>query len=292
MAEGITIQIVAGLTKDASTVNASGRVQHIITEKESKTFGIGDSALKAAIAKYFGKAPNDAYLHSPTPGNDLYKAYNWPQIQTVLVVKSATITGITSEPVVIAKTNLNNKSTKKGTFDAKISDKVSNSVENSWSQSDSIDVGQKFKYEVEFLGSGGGGETSFSYSQEWGIENKEKKEITVGSSQGVTIELDPGQSVEAQLTASRGVMKVRIVYQASLIGSTAINYNPPFNGHHFYSLDIVAIMQTSGLPCTKEITEDIEVGYFANAKVELMDSEGALKKSFSAQDQYGHSLQH
>jgi len=99
---GIDISIKAGSDAATSSVSASGSEQHIITDKERTTFGIQDEGLKDAVDKYFGKRPNDAYLHSPTPWDDLYKTYGWPEVQTVLVVQSATIREITSEPVIVA----------------------------------------------------------------------------------------------------------------------------------------------------------------------------------------------
>lgn len=281
---GIEISIRAGLDAATSSVNASGSVQHIITDKERTTFGIQDGDLKNAVGKYFGKNPNDAYLHSPTPWNDLYKTYGWEQVQTVLVVKSATITGITSEPVMIATRNFTNNSSKRATFDAAISDQVTNTTESNWSQTDTIEVGQKFTYNVSFLGAGGGGETSMSYSHAWGQGGSESQSITVGSQSGVHIDLDPGESVEAQLTASRGVMKVRIVFQAHLIGSTAINYNPTFKDHHFWALGINGVMQAGGLIATRDYTEDMEIGYYSNSKIVLKDAADKMVAAFSAAD--------
>ncbi len=279
---GIEISIKAGADASTSSVSASGSVQHIITDKERKTFGIQDSGLKSAVEKYFGKKPNDAYLHSPTPWDDLYKTYGWDEVQTILDVKSAKITGITSEPVIVATKKFVNSSTKKATFDASISDQVTNTTESNWSQTDTIEVGQKFTYNVSFLGAGGGGETSMSYSHSWGQGGSESKSITVGSSSGVSVELGPGESVEAVLTASRGVMKVRIVYLAHLAGDTAVNYNPTYEGHHFWALPITGVMCSASLSSTREFTEDIEIGYYSNAKIELRDPAGQLKATFLA----------
>ncbi|MGB9426497.1 MAG: hypothetical protein WCB09_08645, partial [Methylocella sp.] len=141
---GIEVSIKAGADAATSSVNASGSVQHIITDTERKTFGIQDAGLKNAVGKFFGKEPNDAYLHSDTPWGDLYKTYGWPEVQTVLVVESATIRGITSEPVIVATKTFTNKSKVKATFNAGISDQVSNTSTSSWSQTDTITVGQKF----------------------------------------------------------------------------------------------------------------------------------------------------
>jgi hypothetical protein len=281
---GISISIRAGANAATSSVDASGSVQHIITDTEVGTFGIQDGNLKNAVGKYFGKNPNDAYLHSPTPWNDLYKTYNWPQIETVLVVQSATITGITSEPVIVATKTFSNNSSRKATFNASISDQVNNTTESNWSQTNTISVEQKFKYNVSFLGAGGGGETTMSYSHSWGQGGSESKSITVGSDAGVSVELAPGESVEAQLTASRGVMKVRIVYKAYLTGLTAINYNPKFKDHHFWALDINGVMGAGGLSTIREFTEDIEIGYYSNSKIELKDPTGQLKAVHFAAD--------
>jgi hypothetical protein len=279
---GIDISIKAGLTTGSSSVNASGSVQHVITDTEVKTFGIQDGDLKNAVGKYFGKNPNDAYLHSDTPWGDLYKKYNWPQVETVLVVDSATITGITSEPVIVGTQVFSNDSKVKGTFNVGISDQVANTSSSTWSKTDSITVGQKFTYKVGFLGTGTGGETSMSYSHTWGESKTESLTVTVGTQSGVSVPLDPGQSVEAQLSASRGVMKIRIVYKAYLIGVTAINYNPTYKDHHFWALDIAEVMAASGISNLKTFTEDLEIGFYSSSKIELKDPSGQVRTAFSA----------
>jgi hypothetical protein len=288
---GITVQIVAGTTASSSSVTASGSVQHIITDKEVQTFGIQDGNLKSAIAKYFGQAPNDAYLHSDTPWGDLYKTYGWPQVQTVLNVVGATVTGITSQPVIVAQQTFKNNSNKRGTFNVGISDTVSNTTESNWSTSNSIDVSQTVSYGISFLGSGGGGSTSMSYSRTWGQGGSQSENVTVGANQGVTVDLDPGESVQALLTASKGVMKVRIVYQASLIGATAINYNPTFKDHHFWGLDLPSILRASNINNALQFTEDIEIGFFANSEVELKNAAGNAVPALKAMAATAEALQ-
>lgn len=279
---GIEISIVAGLDAATSSVKGSGSVQHVITDTEVGTFGVRDAALKNAVGKLFGKNPNDAYLHSDTPWGDLYKTYGWPQVQTVLVVQSATLTGITSQPVIVATKTFSNQSSVKATYNAGITDQVANTTSSNWSTTDSITVGQKISYKATFPGGEVGGETSLSYTHGWGQGGSESTAITVGSQTGVSVTLDPGESVEAQLTASRGVMKVRIVYVAYLTGNTAINYNPTYKDHHFWALDIGSVMSAGGIANSKQFTEDIEVGYYSNAKIVLKDSKGNLQTAFMA----------
>lgn len=284
---GITINITAGSDEATSSVSASGQIRHIITDTERKTFGIEDDGLKTAVDKYFGRRPNDAYLHSPTPWGDLYKTYGWDQVETVLDVKNATITGITSEPVIVSTNTFTNNSSVGGTFNVGITDQVTNTATHTWSETNTIEVSQTISYNIGFLGTGGGGETSMSYQHSWGQETTESKTVTVGSSAGVSVYLEPGQSVEAVLTASRGVLKVRIVYKAHLEGQTAVNYNPPHRDHHFWGLDINAVMNAAGLSRTREFTEDIEVGYYSNVTVEIRDPQGKTITTLPLADRPG-----
>lgn len=277
---GISISIVAGQDQSASSVNASGSVQQVITDTEKTTFRLGDKQLKDAVKAYFGKSPKDAYLHSPTPWNDLYETYNWPQVQRVLVVQSAEILEITSEPVIVKTQEFENNSSQTGLFDVAISDEVSNTTSSNWSTGGELSIAQSFTYGVKFLGAGAEGETSLSYSQSWGVGGQESTSMTVGSTAGVSVELEPGEAVVAKLSASHGTMKVRIRYRAYLIGNTAVNYNPTYKGHHFWSLGIGRVMSAGGLARSVESTEDIEIGYYSNAKVELKDKvTGALKEA-------------
>lgn len=286
---GISIGIVAGHDNASSSVSASGSVQHVITDEEVTTFGIGDKQLKDAVNAYFGKSPNDAYLHSPTPWGDLYKSYNWPQVQMVLVVQSAEIIGITSEPVIVKTQEFTNSSSQQGTFNVAISETVNNTTSTNWSTGGTLSIGEKFTYGVSFLGADAKGETSLTYSQSWAVGGQESKSITVGSTSGVSVVLDPGESVVAELSASRGVMRVRIRYNAYLIGSTAINYNPTYQGHHFWSLGIGGVMASGGISNSIQTTEDIEIGYYSNSKIELKDkATNALKSSIRMADVAGH----
>lgn len=267
--EGFVITIVAGSDKNSSSVKATGRVQEVITDADRKAFNIEDSSLKNAVDKYFGKKPNDAYVKSKTPWGDLYTKYSWNQVERVTEVHSAKIVEITSNPSILSTKTLTNNSSVTATFDASISETVSNTTESNWSEEDSVSVSQSFSYDVSFLGSGGGGETSFEYTHTWGQGGSESQSIDVGSQQGVSVTLEPGQSVVANLNASRGTMKIEIVYKVYLTGTTAINYNPKYKGHHFWDLGISGVMRSGGLSNEILVTETIELGYYSNGEVVL-----------------------
>ncbi|MHB8266477.1 MAG: hypothetical protein ACYDC7_11240 [Acidithiobacillus ferrivorans] len=269
---GINVSLIAGSDESQSSVEISGSMQHVITDEEVETFHLNDEQLKQAVAAYFSKRPNDAYLHSPTPW-DLYKTYNWEQVQVILVPKKATILGITSAPVIVKDQEFVNNSGKKGTFTVGITHSVNNTTSSNWNTGGKLTIGQKISYGLLVKG-----ETSFSYEQSWGIGGQQSQSFTVGSSSGVTVNLDPGEAVLVQLTASQGVMRVRIDYLAYLIGGNAVNYDPiygppgnPDDKHHFWCLPINDVMSAGKIENSMWSTEDIEVGYYSNAKIVLLD---------------------
>ena len=284
---GFNVSIVAGKDKDSSSVKVEGSVQHIITDAERGTFRLNDAQLKDAVQKSFGKRPNDAYLHSSTPWGDLYRRYNWQQTSTVVTAVSGEILDVTSKPVALATKTLENHSSHEATFTANLSETVADTVTSTWNVQRTLSVNQKIKYEIGFLGTGGGGETDISFSQSWGEGGSESKTVTVGSSAGVSVTLKPHQSVEATLTASRGVMKVRLRYGTRLTGYTAINYNPTYKGHHFWALWLPSVMAAAQIPNSVETTEDIELDYYSNGKVEIKD-----KASNETIDSYSLMLAH
>lgn len=266
----IQVTVNAGLDAATSSVQASGNVIHVISDLEKNTFNVNDANLKQLVLKSFGKAPNDAFLHSPTPWGDLYKTYNWPQVQVNLVVKSASILGITSKPQIVNTQKFSNNSSVKGNFNVAITQQVNNTSQSSWSSSDKISVGQKISYSIGFLG----GETSLNYEHSWGQGGSESKSIMLGTSSGVSVTLDPGESILAELSASRGALKVRLVYNAYLTGSCAVNYNPTFKGHHFWALNIGSLLSAGGIANSVEITEDIDIGFFGNSAINIKDGSG------------------
>ena len=105
-----------------------------------------------------------------------------------------------SKPVVLVIKTLENNSNIEATFHADLSESVLDTVTSSWNTQNTISVNQKIKYNIGFLGTGGGGETDISYSHSWGEGGEESKTVTIGTSTGVSVTLKPNQAVEASLT--------------------------------------------------------------------------------------------
>lgn len=274
---GISIRIQAGLDEASSSVSAAGSELHLVTETERKSFGLDGKRLKKAINAYFGKTPDEAHLHS----HKIYRNHpEFKEVQTVIMVKSATIVAIETEPVIIAANIFTNNSKKQATYDCSISQQVTNTTESNWSHTESVEMTQKINYQVGTPGTGAGGESSFSYNHAWGEGGSEAQSVTVGSTAGVTVTLDPGESVEAQLTASRGVMTVRIEYEAHLTGDAAAKYENKYKGDKHHGLPIHDVMQAYKLPNSLTFTEEIEVGFYANSQILLIDAQKQVKATY------------
>ena len=67
-------------------------------------------------------------------------------------------------------------------------------------------------------------------------------------------------------------MKIRVQYNAYLIGRTATNYGSTYKGHHFWALAIQNVMNGGNIQISVQSIEDIEVGYYSNGKITLQDA--------------------
>jgi hypothetical protein len=263
-------RIVVGKDVASSSITATGETFHVITDLERKTFDIEDARLKQAVATYFGKAPNDAFVRSPTPWDDLYKTYNWEQVTLHLRVADAQITGITSNPVIVKTQTFKNNSSKTATFDCSISDDVSDTMEANWSTTLGISVTQSITYGGTFVG----GSTDLTFSADFQQGGSNAHTVTVGQTAGVMVDLEPGEAVKATLRADEGKLQARVTYDAYLSGVAAVNYNPTYRDHHFWALGVSGVLPAAGLPTVRKMVVDIEVGFFANGEIVLEDDKG------------------
>ncbi|MBB1585191.1 follicular epithelium yolk protein subunit, partial [Serratia sp. OS31] len=109
----IQIDIIATNDPKISGVIASGSIQEIIPDSEISTFKISSSNLESAVEKYLGQAPTDTYIKSPTPWNDLYNTYGWPQVKRVLVPVKTEVLSLNSIPIIVKTQKFTNNTEKK-----------------------------------------------------------------------------------------------------------------------------------------------------------------------------------
>ena len=254
---------------EKSTVRVAGSEMHVISDAERRTFGLGDEALKKAVEACFGKRPNDAYVCSPTPWGDLYKTYNWEQVTVHLRAVEATLTDVSTKPLMLKEQIFRNNSSIPGFFDVSISSDVSDTTETNWSQTVELSFTQSVSYGVGVFG----GETSMTLSTSFQQGGSTSRSVTVGQSSGIQVELQPHTSVKAILSSALGTLKIRVVFEAYLSGVVAVNYNPTYRDHHFWALGVDAIRQTVGLPNVFRIVNDVTVGVYSKGETTLEDND-------------------
>lgn len=265
----MNIDININRNKCDSVVKARGRLCNTITDDERNTFGLGDDQIKSAMEALHGRRPNDVFVRSPTPWNDLYSTYSWKQVQRITTVRSAEIVEFKDIPVVVSQTILNNNSSKRGTFQKNLSTNVTNTASSNWERGHGISVGQKISYGFKWGDVGLEGDTSFGYNHSWGQGGSESKVTSLSVGSGITVELEPGEKILAQIIARRAKAKIKVEYESCLTGSVAINYYPTHKGHHFWSWDVNSIMQQNNRQNSYISTEIISINLLSNMEVNL-----------------------
>ncbi|XP_026753540.1 spherulin-2A-like [Galleria mellonella] len=268
----ILVEIVASDNRTKSVVNLSGSSKAIISDTERNLFRLSDYNLKKAVEAHFGQQPTDAFLRSPTPWDDLYQRYGWTQVSTTLTPVVARILRVSSKPSVIATKHFQNDSTRRATFNGKIKEEVQNTVISSWEKSSDFSVGLNINYNFGTKVTSSSAGASFSYTSKWGESNSISEAVTVGSESGVEITLEPGQGVVAELHATRGTMEIQVDYEATLCGSTAINYYYKYKDHHFWALDINEVMTAGGLRTSVQSREVIKFDYYSDSTVVIKNA--------------------
>ncbi|XP_073965878.1 U-megalopygitoxin(8)-Mo12-like [Choristoneura fumiferana] len=252
-------------------VNYSGDQIDIISDKERDSFGLSDSKVKDGVKNYFGERPDDAYLRSPTPWGDLYQSNGWSQVARTLTPRSGKILSINSKPLIVMRQVFENNSTKEATFNVAITTAVDNTVSSSWSKSGELTVSQEINYGFDIELVNMGGSTTFSYTSGWGQNTEKIQSVTIGTTSALEILLKPGESVVAELHATKAVVEVEVEYEASLDGAVAVNYSDRYKDHYFWALGINPVMSSAGLQQTIVSKEVIEIDFYAQSKVVVRD---------------------
>lgn len=262
------VNIIAGSNQAVSSVQVSGQDVHIITSSEMLAFNLTNTNVMGFLTAYMnGRGPNDYAFSDPTRNGNTYSEYGFTQVQTNLTAVNASIVSFTTQPVILATKNYDNNSTDAATFTGDISQQVTNTVENSWSETNTITTTQTINYGISFLGSGGGS-TSLSYSYAFQEGGSQSQAITVGTDTGFQVTVNPGQSIDASLSSTQGTMTVRVYFEATLSGQLYYHYDHRYDGHYFYAVDVNEV--TNMIPVVT-MTEDITVNFFAESQVLLQD---------------------
>ncbi|XP_022828600.1 spherulin-2A-like [Spodoptera litura] len=255
-------------------ISYSGSELDLISDNDINLFKV--QRLHNAVKQHLGKEPKDVYLRSPTPWGDLYKTYSWQPVMRVLSIKSARVTRISMEPVIVLSHDFENLSNQTVKVNTGITQSVENTLTTSWSKEKEYTVSQEIEYEFNVGFSKAKGVTGFSFANRWGVSEEKSKTQTIGSSSGMETELKPGQAVTAVLSAKAGFLEVEVIHKASLVGNLAVNYKRPYRGHHFWGPLIQDVMKSGNMDNEKTITERIKFGFHVHAFLKVYDKETGL----------------
>lgn len=267
----ITINIRPGKTESQSTVSFSGQERAILSERERKTFKLDDETLKRASEKYKGKRCTDIYLKPPTPWGDVWRKYDWDEVERIVKPVQARILGISSKPVAVATASyVNHHHHISATYSTSVTQQVEESVGHTWSEGGELSIGQEINYNVNFGAGSVGGTTSLSYSSTWGKDTTKARTVTLGTTSAVQVTIPPGGEVETTLTATEGTMEIEVDYVATLTnGDVFCNYENTYQGHHFYAFPLRSLQKIANLTRFVRTTEKIKVGFYTNALIEV-----------------------
>jgi len=258
------------VTNTKVTASVRGVDKHTITDEEMKTFGITDGALKTIIGKSMGQDPKNVMPTTVGDQWNLHNTYSWPVVATNVTFTDADVLEFTSNLSAMSEKVFTNHSSMAATFGGVLTVQASETTTSTWSSSTKVGIGTKVNFSIGVPGvESGGAEFSTSFESTTGESKTTSKMVTIGDSQSISILLQPGKSVKAQLMATTVTVKLRVHYKVSLDGQVAINYNPKFNGHHFYAVGIEGALAGSGMPSHFDQYEDIEMTFYGESHTDL-----------------------
>ncbi|XP_021967588.1 hydralysin [Folsomia candida] len=184
------------ISPTSSTI--SGSHQLVITSELRRQFGIpNDSDLKNGVRIDFGKTPNDAFVKSRTPWNDLYSTYGWQQVTSKMTGQLGSSFTERETRSVIATNDYDNESNQNVTIREILSHVIYDPVETTWSGEVGLSASHDFNIDVLFMK----GSASLSFTTKIGYSNKKTSASTVGSSTEVELVLRPKSSVTVEIVS-------------------------------------------------------------------------------------------
>lgn len=262
------IKIKANFANGAQDVKATGSFVDVISDANRDKFKLKDGDLKNYVNKYWGKKPNDAYLHSKTPWGDLYKTYKWSQVKTTMKPIKAEVVKSDGVPTILANKIVRNDGPSVSTYRTGITQEVTTEISNTWKNETSVTIENEVSVSFEGLG---GAKSKMGMTTTFGHDKTVSERSTVGTNDEISLTLKPGEAVDVQLTATKGKMTVRVTFECTLYGSVAVNYNPTYRGHHFFALGVNGVMKAGGAPSKKTITQDITIDFVTDTQIVIKD---------------------
>ena len=177
----------------------------------------------------------------------------------------------------LATTSGSNKSSTNSEVTVDLQKTVENTMTSTWSNETSFTTSVGMELSMELVSFSG----SVSKTVTVGTSESFSDARTVGSSQGVSAQLEPNQSVYISLLANTGTLSVRVEYDVSLSGSMLVYKKGGNEGKHRKTSDIADILRAAGVENKFTLTQEVTVGMFSDGYFEIKDAESG--KSVTSQ---------
>lgn len=264
------ITIIAGKDAASSTIRVTGEINELLAPEERVSFGLTDALLNKAIERNAGKVPDKVYLRD----HPAYEEQGWNPVRRTVLALQARIISIELEPVALVTNYYENMRGKRATtHTATLAYASEVSFATNWSTGIKLSVEQKFTYKIGLPSNEVGGETSIGFESTLGVSTTATRSSTITTTNAVELTLDPGTSASATLSARKGTLRAQVVYYAQLEGDVYYDYTTPHKGHHRWRVDVGDVLDGEGLPSDSLFSQEIEVGFYADAKVVVTDDQ-------------------
>ena len=289
---GYTISVSAGEDQKSSSVTLNDATGHplsagstlsdrLLSEDDLRRFGINGNPGIGDFLRDIGQVDTVYGCVQDCDGWSFTDHPERPPVKIRLTFLNAQIIEFHADNTALASEKFTNDSSLPATYTSNLSVSKTNSSTTSWSDSNSFTFSQSIKYQIGFLGTGGGGSTGLSYNHTWGEGGSETASTTIGTTSGVTVTLQPKQNITATLSATQGTMRVRITYLAALTDGavTTFSYDRPYHlplalTQRFMPLE--PLLSSAGRQTSVKVTQDIDVGYFSSGRIEIRDTLGNI----------------
>lgn len=260
----ININIKTSNYFNKTEVNFTGKDIKLVTDEEVSLFNITHANLNRGIRIELGKVPNDVFLRDPTPYDDLFKKYKWPEVRRVLIVKSAKIIKFMQQNVTMkTHVHINNTTmTIKSKTDMMVM--VENTALSLWSPNGLPKDVINYNVTIDF------GYGNWTFGDTWRDERLRYTNLPFGTNKGI-VDLKSGQKIVSTLSGIKIVMLIEIEYIANLVGNIIADFKSLYGKYHFYSPSLHNIMRAAKLKNEVVTKEFLEVRFYTNPKIVVFD---------------------
>lgn len=275
---GISVKIAVGETVGSTTVQVEGSDVIPATDVPADEWAqLNLSDPNGLVAAYWGAFPSSVYYSDPcNDGQNWFATYGWQPVTITRRATGATIRSVDTRPTVASTQTFENGSKHPIEANPSLSATVTNSVSSTSTKAQAVTLTQEISYDISFLGTGGGGATSLSYQASWETSYTKTAEESFTLTSSVSIPLDPGEKVVADLMLLKGTITIDVTYLLSLSGRVAAGYYHEYKGHHIFGFDVNTLLSNANCPTTVLVTETLKIDFYADASIVVRNVAGEI----------------